>query len=168
MSTEFRYSEAAAEFRADGSALLRGIAMPYGQEARIGPHFTETVRAGAFGKVGDVILNAHHDRAQPIARTGEGGGLTLRDTDAALELEAEIPVYRADLIDMLKRRILRGLSVEMRVTEDFWSVGGAKREVRKAELVNIGIVDRPAYTGASAELAARAQYRFKDPWPLLL
>ena len=167
MSAEFRYAEAAAEFREDGSAVLRGVAMPYGTEARIGPHFTETVRAGAFGTLGDVILNAHHDRAQPIARTG-GGGLTLRDGATALELEAEIPAYRADLIDMLRRKILRGLSVEMHVREDSWTAAGTKREVRKATLVNIGLVDRPAYSGASAELAARAQHRFKDPWPLLL
>ena len=167
MSTEFRYAEAAAEFRQDGSAVLRGVAMPYGAEARIGPHFVETVRAGAFGALGDVILNAHHDRAQPVART-DGGGLVLKDSETALELEAEIPAYRADLVDMLKRKILRGLSVEMRVKEDYWSAGGARREVRKAELVNIGIVDRPAYEGASLELAARARYQFKDPWPLLL
>ena len=168
MSTEYRFLDVAAvEVRGDGSAVLTGVAMPYGEEARIGPSFTETVAAGAFGDLGDVILNLHHDRAQPMARTG-GGGLELEDSATALRIKAEIPAYRGDVVDMVKRRILRGLSVEMNVTEDHWK--GNHREVRKAKLMGVGLVDRAAYTGASAELAARARYRWTGAhqWPLVL
>ena len=169
MSTEFRFLDVGAvEIRDDGSAVLTGVAMPYGTEARIGPTFTETVAAGAFGgDLGDVILNLHHDRAQPMARTG-GGGLELEDSATALRIKAEIPAYRGDVVDMVKRRILRGLSVEMAVSEDRWT--GNHREVRRAKLMGIGLVDRAAYTGASAELAARARYRptGAHQWPLVL
>ena len=50
--------------------------MPYGREADIAGVFRESVDAGAFGTIGDVILNRMHDRNEPLART-EGGGLDL-------------------------------------------------------------------------------------------
>ena len=165
MSTEFRFFDfEAVEPRDGGASIVRGV-MPYGAEARIGATFSEVIRAGAFtlgDGDGDVILNLHHDRAQPLARTG--GGLTVTDGPAALRIEAEIPAYRGDVVDMLKRRIIRGLSVEMIVDEESWT--GDRREVIKARLPGLALVDRPAYTGASAELAARAKH--PTPWPSLV
>ena len=51
-----------------------------------------------------------HDRGEPLARTA-GGGLELEDSAEHLWLRADIPEYRADVRDMVKRRILRGFSV---------------------------------------------------------
>ena len=167
MSTEYRFfTFEALEARDGGPSILKGV-MPYGAEARIGKTFTEVIRVGAFtlgDGDGDVILNLHHDRAAPLARTN-GGGLVLTDSPEALRIEAEIPVYRADVADMLKRRILRGISVEMLVDEEAWT--GDRREIIKARLPGLALVDRPAYSGASAELAARARYGITT-WPLVL
>ena len=99
--------------------------------------------AGAFGTIGDVILNRMHDRNEPLART-EGGGLTLDDGAERLWLRADIPEYRADVRDQVKRRILRGFSVEMEVKAEDWPAPD-KRIIRAATLWNIGLVDRPAY-----------------------
>ena len=56
---------------------IEGIAMPYGREADIcGRVPGKSVDPGAFGTIGDVILNLMHDRREPLART-EGGGLDL-------------------------------------------------------------------------------------------
>ena len=165
MTTEFRFFDFQVEAREGGPSIVKGV-MPYGAEARIGATFTEVVRAGAFtlgDGDGDVILNLHHDRAQPLARTN-GGGLVVTDTAEALRFEAEIPAYRGDVQDMLKRRILRGVSVEMVVDEESWT--GDRREIIKARLPGLALVDRPAYSGASAELAARARHR--TPWPHLV
>ena len=115
---EYRFSS--LEVRAADGGVVEGAAMPYGTEASIaGGLFRESVDAGAFGTIGDVILNRMHDRNEPLART-EGGGLTLEDGAERLWLRADIPAYRADVRDMVKRRILRGLSVEMEVTAEDW------------------------------------------------
>ena len=151
MGERVEYRFAALEFR-DSGAVVVGIAMPYGTEARILGAFTERVEPGAF-TFDDVILNRMHQRAEPIARTG-GGGLTLTDSQDALRVRADIPDYRADIRDMVARRILRGYSVEMDVTAEDWPAPD-KRIIRAARLTGIGLVDRPAYGDATAAIAKR-------------
>ena len=163
---EYRF--ASLEVRAADGGVVEGAAMPYGTEASIaGGLFRESVDAGAFGTIGDVILNRMHDRNEPLART-EGGGLTLEDGAERLWLRADIPEYRADVRDMVKRRILRGLSVEMEVTAEDWPAPD-RRIIRAATLWNIGLVDRPAYDKATAEIAKRAKEACRSStrlWPL--
>ena len=115
--------------------------------------FDESVDAGAF-KFGDVVLNRMHVREDLIART-DGGGLTLTDSASTLTLRADIPKYREDIRDQVNRRILRGFSVEMRVTAEDWP-SPDRRIVKAAELLGIGLVDRAAYGQATAQLAKRA------------
>ena len=151
MGERLEYRFAALEFR-DSGAVIEGIAMPYGTEARPFGLFTERVEAGSFA-FDDVILNTMHQRAEPIARTG-GGGLTLTDGAEALRVRADIPDYRADIRDMVSRRILRGFSVEMDVTAEDWPAPD-QRIIRAATLTGIGLVDRPAYSKATAAIAQR-------------
>ena len=147
---EFRFAN--MEVR-DAGAVVEGVAMPYGTVARIMGSFDESVDAGAF-KFGDVVLNRMHVREDLIART-DGGGLTLTDSASTLTLRADIPKYREDIRDQVNRRILRGFSVEMRVTAEDWP-SPDRRIVRAAELLGIGLVDRAAYGEATAQLAKRA------------
>ena len=163
MALEYRF--AALEFR-DAGAAIEGIAMPYGTEARIGSMFTERVEAGAFGNIGDVVLNKMHDRCDPIARTG-GGGLTLTDSTDRLALRADIPDYRADIRDMVQRGILRGFSVEMEVKAEDWPAPN-RRVIRAAVLHGVGLVDRAAYGEATAAIAKRMKQCRTDRWPLAL
>ena len=153
MTIEYRF--AALEVRAADGGTVEGAAMPYGSEAVIAGLFRESVDAGAFGTISDVILNRMHDRNEPLART-EGGGLTLEDGAERLWLRADIPRYRADVRDQVKRRILRGFSVEMEVKAEDWPAPD-RRIIRAATLWNIGLVDRPAYDEATAEIAKRAK-----------
>ena len=166
MTIEYRFS--ALEVRAADGAMIEGAAMPYGTEANIaGGLFRESVDAGAFGSIGDVILNRMHDRNEPLART-EGGGLTLEDGAERLWLRADIPAYREDVRDQVRRRILRGLSVEMEVKAEDWP-SPDRRIIRAATLWNIGLVDRPAYDEATAEIAKRAKEACRAGprlWPL--
>ena len=150
MDVEYRFAE--VEVR-DAGAVVAGVAMPYGTVARIMGAFDESVEPGAF-KFDDVVLNRMHVREDLIARTG-GGGLTLADTAERLSLRADIPEYRADIRDQVNRRILRGFSVEMRITAEDWP-NPDRRIIRAAELLGIGLVDRPAYGDATAALAKRA------------
>ena len=144
--------------------ILRGIAMPYGQPAKM-PWGEERFEAGAFGDVSkaDVILNVQHDRGQAIART-DGGGLVLTDSPQALRISRyELPETRAMLNDVLLTKVrdresLRGFSVEFRAIKERFE--GATRIIERAALKNIGIVDRPAYS--SAYIEARVQEIEKD------
>ena len=154
-----------AEVRSEGRRLT-GVAVPYSTPARIG-EFTEQFMPGAFGDVRslDVILNRQHDRRVPLARTG-GGGLVLTDGPDALRMEATLPGTRDadDALELVRRGVLRGLSVEFRNLRDSWS--GNLRTVHQARLGGIGLVDRPAYpTGVEARqrertfLAGRYDFR---------
>ena len=165
MPIEYRF--ALVEVRAADGGRIEGVAMPYGREADICGVFRESVTAGAFGNIQDVILNVQHRRDDPLART-DGGGLTLEDGAEVLRLRADIPDYRADVRDMVKRRILRGFSVEMEVTAEDWPRPD-KRVIRAATLWAIGLVDRPAYDEATAAIAKRAKEACRthpQRWPL--
>ena len=165
MALEYRF--AALEVRAADGAQIEGVAMPYGREANIAGVFRESVDAGAFGTIGDVILNRMHDRNEPLART-EGGGLTFEDGATHLFLRADIPEYRADVRDQVKRRILRGFSVEMEVKAEDWPTPD-HRIIRDATLWGVGLVDRPAYDEATAAIAKRAKEACRAAprlWPL--
>ena len=167
MTTEYRFfTFEALEARDGGPSILKGV-MPYGAEARIAQDVHRSVRGGRSPWGTATAMSSSTSTMigrQPLARTN-GGGLVLTDTPEALRIEAEIPAYRGDVADMLKRRILRGISVEMLVDEEAWT--GDRREIIKARLPGLALVDRPAYSGASAELAARARYGITT-WPLVL
>ena len=150
MDVEYRFAE--VEVR-DAGAVVAGVAMPYGTVARIMGAFDESVEPGAF-RFDDVVLNRMHVREDLIARTG-GGGLSLTDTAERLSLRADIQAYRVDIRDQVNRRILRGFSVEIRITAEDWP-NPDRRIVRAAELLGIGLVDRAAYGDATAALAKRA------------
>ena len=163
MDVEYRFAE--VEVR-DAGAVVAGVVMPYGTVARIAGAFDESVEAGAF-RFDDVVLNRMHVAQDIIARTG-GGGMTLTDTASSLTLRADIPDYRADIRHQVSARILRGLSVEMRVTAEDWPTP-ARRIIKSADLRGIAIVDRPAYGDATAELAKRAAHGGRVEvrwWPL--
>ena len=145
---------AAVEVR-DAGAVVEGVAMPYGSTARIMGAFDERVEAGAFSGLDDVTLNRMHERADIIARTG-GGGLVLDDSASRLHLRADVPEYRADVRDQVIRNILRGLSVEMRVTAEDWPAPD-QRIIRAAELRGIALVDRAAYGDTTLQIAKRAR-----------
>ena len=145
----------------------RVVACPTGARRDIAGIFRESVDPGAFGKIDDVILNLMHDRREPLART-EGGGLTLEDGNDRLFLRADIPEYRADVRDQVKRRILRGFSVEMEIEAEDWPTPD-RRIIRAATLWGVGLVDRPAYDEATAAIAKRAKEACRVAprlWPL--
>ena len=147
---ERRYVELRAD--ADGRRLS-GVAIRYGDTATL-PFGRERVEPGAFGDMAaaDVILNASHDRTAPLARTG-GGGLELVDSAERLAFAATLPETRAadDVLALVRGNIMRGASVEMRVTGQRFESG--VRIIERAALSAIGIVDTAAY--GKSEIEAR-------------
>ena len=146
---EYRYFEVRAVGR-----LLTGVAMKYGDIART-PAGQERFISGAFGDVSklDLRLNVQHDRGRLISRTG-GGGLELTDTPEALTVAAELPRTREadDTLELLKRGILRGLSVEFRATLE--RLEQRVRVVQTAILGGLAVVDVPAFKQSTVEARA--------------
>ena len=133
------------ELRSDGNRLV-GTGVRYGDTYK-NPNFHETIERGAF-TFDDVIMNIQHDRNRPIARTN-GGGLEVRNTHEALEIEAVLPdtPMGIEALAMVRAGLLRGFSVEMRVDEETWQDGPKPptRTIHRARLVGVGVVDIPAY-----------------------
>ena len=161
MTSEFRYCEVRREGR-----VLEGTALAYGDVARVGSR-AERFEAGALGAVEslDVLLNVQHDRARPLARTG-GGGLTLSDSAAALEVRAELPETReaTDALALVEAGVLRGLSLEFVATRE--RMEGPMRVILAARLVAIGVVDKPAYR--ASKVSARAEVEPTSRWRELI
>ena len=162
MKTEFRFCEVRREGR-----VLEGTAIVYGDVARIGTR-AERFLPGALGAdVGglDVLLNVMHDSGRVLARSG-GGGLVLTDTPTALEVRAELPETSesADCLALVEAGVLRGLSLEFISLRAHME--GATRIIASARLVNIGVVDRPAYP--ASKVAARAEVDPPARWELIL
>ena len=107
MTVERRY----VELRADAEGrVLRGTAVTYGDVATL-PFGRERIEAGAFAPLGDVILNASHDRTAPLARTA-GAGLDLADSADRLAFAATLPETRAadDVLALVRTGVMRGAS----------------------------------------------------------
>lgn len=136
--TEYRY----AEFRELDNGNLLGTAIRYGDIATI-RDWSETFAPGSI-QAEDVIANVQHDRNRLIARTG-GGGLDLRHSDDGLDVElAFLPTREAqDARELVKRAVLRGLSVEFRAIKDSWK--GRHRTILEAVVTGVALVTKPAY-----------------------
>ena len=114
-------------------------------------------RPGSFGDVSelDVILNSHHVRARPLARSG-GGGLELFDTETELTIRAELPqtTEANDVLALVRSGVLRGLSIEFSAQAERLEEGDL-RVVERAKLSSIGVVDRPQYETSTVQARRR-------------
>ena len=151
------------ELRADPDGRrLSGIVLRYGDVA---PGFEERFEAGAFGDVAgvDAVLNVQHDRGRPLARTG-GGGLVLSDAVDALRMAASLPETReaTDTLELVRRGILAGLSVEFRPIAERTEAG--VRVIERAELRGLAVVDRPAYPASTVAARASGAGRRRGRW----
>jgi len=124
--------------------------------------------ARAFAeRVGDAQAEVHllsgHDFGRPLA-SRKAGSLTLRDTEAALHFEADIPdavantTHGRDALALIEARLAVGLSPGFRLASgrDAESIeerdGAILRTVRRADLHELSIVTMPAYDQAQVEL----------------
>lgn len=148
----YRFSDCGIEKRADGSEVIEGVLVRFGDTADLGL-FRERMMPGSLAFT-DVIANLMHDRARPIARTRAG----LELIQSSTELRAVIaPVPTRDgreALELVKAGVLKGLSAEFKVSDEGQGTDGA-REIRAATLVGLGVVDRPAYPDSLAAVAQR-------------
>ena len=132
-----------------GAGRISGTVIRYGSRtSRERGGFRDEVIPGAFGDVSarDVVLNVQHDRKRILARTG-GGGLELSDGPESMTLTAELPGTREaeDTRELLTKRVLRGLSMEIEIKDFDLDYIGRTRRISKAMIDGVGVVDRPAF-----------------------
>ena len=144
------------DFRSEGRKLS-GQIIAYGD---ISPGHRELFLPGAFTLADAVPLNLGHNQ---LVACGwfPGGGVEIRDTEAALTMSAElakIPAADRALAEVRAGK-LSGLSVEF-IAEKEKREGGI-RIIKKAQLVGIGLVDEPSYPQSIVE--ARREMRGPDP-----
>ena len=156
MDNETRFLAGALEIRSvdGGGAVLAGVAMRYGARAQIG-RFSEEFRAGSLVPSTDgVLLNAHHDRSRPLARSPDT--MTLVDGADALRIEARLPdtAEARDVAALVRAKVLTGLSIEFNADAEEWE--GEHRVVIGARLGAVAVVDRPAYAESSLEARWKA------------
>ena len=134
---------AAFELRAEPEGrTLSGIAIRYGDTATL-PFGKERFEPGAFADLSDVRMDVQHVRSRIVARTGSG--LVLTDSPDALRFSAELPDTREgnDTLELVRRGILRGASIEFRAVREQLVAG--IRVIREALLSAVSVVDTGAY-----------------------
>ncbi len=163
---------ARADDNPDGTVHFRGVASAYEQGYEMWDMFgqyTEVVSAGAGSKSLaradlDVPLVLGHDQMRRIART-TNGSLTLRETDAGLEVDAPsldmadqdvayiVPKLRAGLIDEM--------SFAFMITRGRWSPDYSEFRIEEFD-IHRGDV---AIVGFGANPATSAGVRMRDLVP---
>ena len=137
------------EFRVDSSGRrLNGPAIVYGD---VSPGHREKFEPGSLVVRDDAVLNLQHDRERIIARNGQG--LAIIDTPQSLNVRADLRDGSAEL-QLIKRGVLTGLSLEFHALQERRSNG--LRVIERADVVGIGLVDKPSYPSSTIELRARS------------
>jgi HK97 family phage prohead protease len=160
--------ELIVESRADGRAAIIGYAAVYNRLSLDLGGFKEEILPGAFDKIlsrqrgkGDVVALFNHDSNIVLGRTSSGT-LELSSDEKGLRYVVTPPVSRADVLELIQRRDVRGSSFAFTVdpkNESFRTGedGKAVRQIREVSgLYDVGPVLVPAYPATSASVAMRS------------
>lgn len=134
------------------SRSISGTIVRYGDRADISGAFAEEIEPRALKPAPDLILNMQHDRGKPIVRLGQG--LEIGDDDTSMFFRAVFPetIIANTAMELVEHRLLKGVSVEMRVKRDEWRNNTSLRIIKDADLVGLALVDKPAYPQSSVSL----------------
>ena len=123
--------------------------------------FREIVRKGAFTRSlekGDVRALVNHDKNQRLGRKSSGT-LRLEEDDIGLGIEIDPPDTNLgrDIVTELARGDLDKMSFGFYcVTDEFRNTDdGIVREIYEADIFDVSIVDEPAYSETSVDVAFR-------------
>jgi HK97 family phage prohead protease len=152
MKLETRAFAADLQLRGEDQRTLFGVAVPWGQEARIGPRLVEWFTRGAFRTTNpaEVALTVTHPRdggQLPIGRTDE-----LADRDDGLHGAWYVPDTMAgnEVLELVRNRVALMLSIGFIPLPggDHWTANRTRVERRAALLDHVAVVRAGAYPGA--------------------
>lgn len=165
----------------EGSRVIAGR-FPYGVETELARGRFERFESRAFStRLGDADADVHllsgHDFSRPLA-SRRSGSLTLQDGEDGLAFEARISPEVAgtshgrDTLALLSAGLSVGLSPGFRLSPGGERVerrsDGVVRTIRQAELYELSIVTRPAYSDAQVEARSwqpqRVTYSLPAAW----
>ena len=158
--------ELVVESRADGRAAIVGYAAVYNRLSLDLGGFKEEILPGAFDRIlskrgKDVVALFNHDSNIVLGRSSSGT-LELSSDDKGLRYVVTPPVSRADVLELIQRRDVRGSSFAFTVGKDGEAFrtgedGKAVRQIREVSgLYDVGPVLVPAYPSTSAAVALRS------------
>jgi HK97 family phage prohead protease len=158
MTTERR--SAPLEIRARGRKL-EGYAALFNTEARIDA-FTETIAPGAFAGslAGDVLALVDHDAGRVLART-KSKTLRLSEDTRGLAFDLDLPStsYANDVLALVERNDVGGMSFGFIVAKDGERWDGNRRTLRTVDLKEISVVSAwPAYDGTVVNARANRNH----------
>ena len=156
--TEIRYSE--IEVRDDATRTspgrLFGTLIEYGD---VSPTHRERFAAGAleWDDPDGVVVNEMHQRNRALVRVKP----ELRGN--RLEIDHAMPdtANARDALTLIRNKTYKGLSVEFQAIKERFVDG--IREIQRAKLVRIGLVDDPSYTKSTVAVRERSIVR-RRPW----
>jgi HK97 family phage prohead protease len=161
-------NELIVESRADGRAAIVGYAAVYNRLSLDLGGFREEILPGAFDRIltrqrgkQDVVALFNHDSNIVLGRTSSGT-LELSSDEKGLRYVVTPPVSRADVMELISRRDVRGSSFAFTVDKSGEGFrqgedGNAVRQIREVSgLYDVGPVLVPAYPSTSASVAMRS------------
>ena len=143
-----------AELRAEGgdSRVVSGIAVRYGDEARLAG-FRERIARGALTlPVKKANLTVQHDRAQPL------GLLEWQDDEDALRFRAVLTegARQDQMLKDVDSKLFRGASMEFKPKREKLletdEILGALFEIQEAQVIRLSLVDDGAYPQSAIRL----------------
>jgi len=167
---EFEFSpdeELVIQQRADGRAVIRGYAVVYNRLSLDLGGFRERILPGAFDKMlsrqrgrRDLVSYFNHNPDILLGRESSGT-LAVRSDDKGILFEVTPPATRADVLELISRRDVKGASFAFTVEKGGESFandesGRVIREIRDAQMYELGPVVTPAYPSTSAAVAMRS------------
>lgn len=161
------------ESRADGRAVIKGWAVVYNRLSVDLGGFRERILPGAF----DGVLNRQRGRQDLVSYYNHNpdillgressGTLVVGTADKGVWFEVTPPASRADIMELVARRDVRGASFTFSIEKGGESFttdenGRAIREIRAANLYELGPVVQPAYPATNVAVAMRSVQAFLD------
>lgn len=161
------------ELRADDNGIrVEGYPAVTGQDTSIGDMWIEIIAPGAFRSAlarDDVVFLINHC-GEPLARTSSGT-LKLSEDDKGLRMETVLDPEDPDvqrLVPKMKRGDMSKMSFAFRATRQEWddTTEPPTRTIHELQLVDVSVVNTPAYEGTSIALRsldeARKERRSKN------
>lgn len=159
---EVRFGQIEVECRDDGAYKIGGYVNATERESELlyspkrGKWFNEVVKQGAFtrslnsGK--EIPLLLEHDETRRLA-DNVAGTLTLKEDQIGLRFDAEI--RDKDVYEKVKNKTINNCSFGFRpIDQEFESVSEVreKRYLKDLELLEVSLVENPAYAGSLVEV----------------
>lgn len=154
------------EVRSDDNGVhVEGYAAVTGQETNIGDMWVEEIAPGAFRDAlarDDVVFLVNHE-GEPLARTSSGT-LKLTEDATGLRMESDLDLSDPDvqrLVPKMRRKDMDKMSFAFVATRQEWddTRDPPKRTIFALKVVDVSVVNHPAYGGTSIALRSLAEAR---------